>query len=185
MGRCGFLCGQGDAGVHIHALGQDRLIQSRRVQDATGHSGSVRNCPTTASRQQSSSRRAIIAPAAGSDFAQAGEIMRQLGMRGEIEWTVTRSDASRFDFRVNRPGHIFEVQTDLDGNRATEKRIDLNVWGVMRILHSFTGVRMDDNRNGRDWFLTSVWVLAIDAVAAALILMVLSSLIRASDKTAW
>ena len=128
------------------------------------------------SRQQSTSEQEIVTPAPGSDLAQAREIMRQLGLRGEIEWTVTRSDASRFDFRVNRPGHIFEVQSDLAHNRATVKRIDLNVWGVMRILHSFTGVRMDDNRNGRDWFLTSVWALAMDAVAAALILMVLSSL---------
>ena len=55
------------------------------------------------SRQQSSSEREIIAPAAGSDLAQAREGMRQLGLRGEIEWTVTRSDASRLDFRVNRP----------------------------------------------------------------------------------
>jgi hypothetical protein len=46
----------------------------------------------------------------------------------------------------------------------------------MRILHSFTGVRMDDSRNARDWFLTTVWALAMDAAAAALILMVLSSL---------
>ncbi len=128
------------------------------------------------SRQQSSSEREIIAPAPGSDLAQAREIMRQLGLRGEIEWTVTRGDASRFDFRVSRPGHILEVQTDLARNRATVKGIDLNLWGVMRVLHSFTGVRMDDPRNERDWFSTSVWALTMDAVAAALILMVLSSL---------
>ena len=127
-------------------------------------------------RQQSTSEQEIIAPAPGSDLDQARDILRQLGLRGEIEWTVTRGDASRFDFRVSRPGHICEVQTDLARNRATVKRIDLNVWGVMRILHSFTGVRMDDSRNGRYWLLTSVWALAMDAVAAALILMVLSSL---------
>ena len=55
------------------------------------------------SRQQSTSEQEIITPAPGSDLAQAREIMRQLGLRGEIEWTVTRSDASRLDFRVNRP----------------------------------------------------------------------------------
>ena len=128
------------------------------------------------SRQQSTSEREIIAPASGSDLDQARDILSQLGLRGEIEWTVIRGDATRFAFRVSRPGHIFEVQADLARNRATIKRIDLNHWGVMRILHSFTGVRMDDRRNERDWFLTSVWALAMDAVAAALILMVLSSL---------
>jgi hypothetical protein len=34
---------------------------------------------------------------------------------------------------------------------------------------------MDDARNKRDWVLTSVWAFAMDAVAAGLILMVLSS----------
>ena len=128
------------------------------------------------SRQQSTSEREIITPAPGSDLEQAREILRQLGLRGEIEWTATRGDANRFDFRVSRPGHIVEVQTDLARNRATVKRIDLNLWGVMRVLHSFTGVRMDDSRNERDWILTFVWALAMDAVAIALILMVLSSL---------
>lgn len=87
-------------------------------------------------RQQSTSEQEIIAPAPGSDLDQARDILRQLGLRGEIEWTATRDDASRFDFRISRPGHICEVQTDLARNRATVKRIDLNLWGVMRILHS-------------------------------------------------
>jgi len=128
------------------------------------------------SREQSTSEREISAPAPGSDLDQARDILRQLGLRGEIEWTATRGDANRFDFRVSRPGHIFEVHTDLARKRATIQRIDVNVWGVMRILHSFTGMRMEDRRNERDWLLTTVWALTMDAVAAALILMVLSSL---------
>jgi hypothetical protein len=47
----------------------------------------------------------------------------------------------------------------------------------MRILHTFTAVRMDDARNHRDWLLTSVWALAMDMAAVGLILMVLSSFI--------
>jgi hypothetical protein len=45
----------------------------------------------------------------------------------------------------------------------------------MRLLHTFTGVRMDDARNKRGWVLTSVWAWAMDAVAVGLILIVLSS----------
>jgi len=92
-----------------------------------------------------------------------------------IEWTTSRDDASRFDFRVSRPGHIFEIKTDLARNKASIQRIDLNAWGVMRLLHTFTGVRMGDARNKRDWVLTSVWAWAMDAVAVGLILIVLSS----------
>jgi len=52
----------------------------------------------------------------------------------------------------------------------------LNGWGVIRLLHAFSGVRLEDTRNGRDWFLTSLWAWAMDAMAVGLILMVLSSL---------
>ena len=129
------------------------------------------------SRQQTKFDRDIVSPASKGDLAEVRDIMGQLGIRGEIEWTVTQKDASRFDFRVSRPGHIFDVKTDLAGKKATVQRIDLNAWGVGRILHTFTGVRLDDRRNQRDWVLTSVWAFAMDAVAAGLILMVLSGLL--------
>ena len=45
----------------------------------------------------------------------------------------------------------------------------------MHVLHTFTGIRPGDNANRRDWILTTVWALAMDAVAAGLVLMVLSS----------
>lgn len=44
------------------------------------------------------------------------------------------------------------------------------------MLHTFTGVQMDDPRNSRDWAPTSVWAYSMDAVAAGFIFMVLSSL---------
>ena len=39
-----------------------------------------------------------------------------------------------------------------------------------------TGVRMGDSTNDRDWALTTVWALSMDALAVGLILMVVSSL---------
>jgi hypothetical protein len=45
----------------------------------------------------------------------------------------------------------------------------------MKVLHTFTGVQMDDARNRRDWALTYVWAYSMDAVAAGLVFMVLSS----------
>ena len=46
----------------------------------------------------------------------------------------------------------------------------------MHVLHTFTGVQPGDARNRRDWILTTVWAFSMDAVAAGLILMLLSSL---------
>ena len=128
-------------------------------------------------RKQSTTEREIVAPAGGNDLTQARELMSQLGIRGEIEWTVTRNNPERLDFRVSRPGHIFEIKTDLARKRASIQRIDLNGWGIVRILHTFTGVRMEDTRNQRDWVITSVWAFAMDAVALGLVLLVLTSLV--------
>src|SRR5512141_3008159 len=49
------------------------------------------------SRRQTSDERNIVAPAAAGDLAQARDLMRQLGIRGEIDWTTTRKDPNRFD----------------------------------------------------------------------------------------
>ena len=127
------------------------------------------------SRAQSTFDRQIETPPQGADLAQARDIMRQLNLRGEIEWTTTRSDMTRLDFRVSRPGHIFEVKTDLTQNRAAVQQIDLNAWGITHLLQTFTGVRMKDTRNKRDWIVTTIWIFSMDAVAIGSILMVLGS----------
>ncbi len=126
-------------------------------------------------RRQHSEDRDIIPPPAQPDLDQARDLMRQLAIRGEIEWTTTRKDPNRFDFRVSRPGVMYEVKADFARRKAAVQRIELNGWGILHILHTFTGVHLDDSRNGRDWVLTVAWAWAMDATAAGLVLMVLSS----------
>jgi len=115
-------------------------------------------------------------PEVKGELAQAREILRQLRIEGEILWTTTRSDPGLFDFQVRRPGHFFFLRADFRKNRVNVRQADVNLWGVIKVLHSFTGVQMDDPRNNRDWALTTVWALSMDAVAAGLIFMVLSSM---------
>ena len=139
-------------------------------------------------RKQTTFERAIQRPAAGSDLAQAQNILVQLGLTGEIEWTSARADSGRLDFRASRPGHVFEIKTDLDRERAAVQRIDVNAWGMMRALHAFTGVRSGDARNQRDWILTSIWAFSMDVVAAGLLVMVFGSYYmwwRLPQKRAW
>jgi hypothetical protein len=127
------------------------------------------------SRKQAEAVQTIVPPPAGSDLDQAKDIMRQSGIEGEIEWTTTRPDPGRFEFRVTRPGYGYDISTDLAQNRVTVHSYKLNVWGLIRVLHTFTGVRMADPKNQRDWGLTTLWAYSMDAVAAGLIVMVLSS----------
>lgn len=129
-------------------------------------------------RAETNSEHTITAlgPELRGDLAQAQEIMRQLGIEGEILWTTTRTDANQFDFQVRRPGHYYFLKADLAKYRVTLRHSQVNPWGVAKVLHVFSGVSPDDPRQSRDWALTGVWAFSMDAVAAGLIFMVLSSL---------
>src|SRR5262249_41730951 len=128
-------------------------------------------------RRQSSYECDLAVPGPGGDLGQARAIMGQLGIVGEILWTTTRTDPDLFEFQVRRPGHFFFIKADLARKRVAVQQSDVNLWGVMRALHAFTGVQMDDPRNSRDWALTTVWAYSMDAIAAGIIFMVLSSLL--------
>ena len=73
--------------------------------------------------------------------------MRQAGIEGEILWTVTRTDPNLFEFQVRRPGHFFFIKADLARKRVTVRQADVNLWGVIKVLHVFSGASMDDPRN--------------------------------------
>jgi hypothetical protein len=128
-------------------------------------------------RVQSTTEHTIAAVTAANDTDRAREVMRQLGVAGEIQWPAAQPVNGPFTFQVNRPGLNVDVKADLQAGRATVQRTQLNAWGVMHVLHTFTGAPAADSRNRRDWTLTTVWALSMDAVAAGLIVMVLSSYI--------
>ncbi len=139
-------------------------------------------------RKVASSEQPVQGPAGGSLLEQARDVMRQLGIVGEIQWVTTKPDTSRLEFRVTRPGRQFEIKTDWTQHRATVQRTDVNAWGIARTLHTFTGVRATDRGNERDWILTTVWAYSMDAVAVGLVVMVISGIViwyRAPAKRAW
>lgn len=126
-------------------------------------------------RIQTTREQTIQARPLATDVERARDLMLQLGIAGEVQWPPTGTANGPFAFQVSRPGLIVDVKADLSSGRATVQRTTLNAWGVLQVLHTFTGVRPGDTRNGRDWVLTTVWALAMDAVALGLIVMVLSS----------
>ena len=126
-------------------------------------------------RVQRTTEQQVQIPAVTSDVERARDLMRQLGLAGEIQWPTVQPAAGPFAFQVSRPGLVVDVKVDLGTARATLQRNEVNAWGVMHVLHTFTGVRAADTINTRDWVLTTVWALSMDAVAAGLILMVLGS----------
>jgi hypothetical protein len=128
-------------------------------------------------RVQSTTEREFRIPQATTDLARARDLMQQFGFAGEIQWPAAQPRDGAFAFQVNRPGAVIDVKADLRSGRATLQRTDVNVWGAMHVLHTFTGMPSAGPRNERDWILTTVWAISMDAVAAGLIFMVLSSYI--------
>ena len=126
-------------------------------------------------RSQTTTQHSIEVVTGSSDLERARGLMRQVGVAGEIQWPPAQPADGPFTFQVSRPGMIVNVRADLQAGRVTLERIRLNAWGVMHVLHTFTGTPSTDSRHGRDWLLTTVWALTMDAVALGLIVMVLSS----------
>ena len=125
-------------------------------------------------RQEATTERPIRAPSGSGDVAMAAELMRQLGIVGEVGETKRHPDGARFDFQVVKPGRVFRVEARLDSARARLTEIRLNAWGVLDALHKFTGVKMDEPARTRDWLWTRVWSLAMDALAVGLVILVSS-----------
>ena len=126
-------------------------------------------------RVQSATETTVEVVAAANDSDQARDVMEELGIAGEVQWPAAQPANGPFTFQVNRPGLSLDVKADLRTGRATVQRTELNSWGVIHALHTFTGAPATDLRNRRDWTLTTVWALSMDAVAAGLIVMVVGS----------
>ena len=124
-------------------------------------------------RQVSNYERAVQPPPPGDDLSQAQDLMRQLAIVGEIQWGAPRRDPGHLDVQVARPGRNFAIEADLEQGSVKVERTELNAWGIMRILHTFTGSRINDTKNQRDWVLTTIWALSMDAVALGMVIMVL------------
>jgi len=110
------------------------------------------------------------------DFARAEEVAQKLGLVGEIEALRTFSKENRFRFRVVRPGNIEDISVNMNTGQAEVKNTKTNVWGVIHFLHQFNGVRMDNDKERRDWFLTTLWTIAMDGLCLGLAFLILSSL---------
>jgi hypothetical protein len=127
------------------------------------------------SRHESTRAKNISRDAPKDDLSRARHLMRQLGIAGEIEWTSTSATDDRFEFRVVRPGHIIQIVADFPKQTATVNEISVNGWGSLRMLHTFSGVKANDLRAQRDWWLTKLWSFSMDTLCVGLVLLVLTS----------
>src|SRR4051812_2704100 len=79
-------------------------------------------------RKTSNFERTIRGPAPGSEVERARDLLRQLGLRGEIG-TITHLSPAQFNYTATRPGFIYQIQADLSGHSAKVAVIEYNAWG--------------------------------------------------------
>jgi hypothetical protein len=127
-------------------------------------------------RIETNAERPIQPPLRMDDVAAAESLMRQLGIRGELNKIEQNAADDLFKFDVSRPGESFKVEANFGSRRAAITRTEMNGWGVFRNLHTFTGSKYNEPERKRDWVITSLWVVAMFASAMGLIAMVLTSL---------
>ena len=116
----------------------------------------------------------IETPAGQTREEQARDVMRQLNLKGEVDWPASQP-VGHIDFTVSRPNGAAQVRVDLNAKHAYVKEFDNSALHAFQIFHTFSGSRFNQPASRRDWIVTTVWVLAMDALAAGLLVMVLGS----------
>lgn len=125
-------------------------------------------------RTQTSYDSAIEGPAGETRLAQTRDVMRQLNLSGEIDWPASQP-VGHIDFNVSRPNGSAQVRVDINAKLAYVREFTNGHLHAFQIFHTFSGSRFTQPASQRDWIMTSVWVFAMDALAAGLIVMVLGS----------
>jgi hypothetical protein len=105
---------------------------------------------------------------------QTFDVMRQLNLRGEVDWPATQP-VGHIDFNISRPDGSARVRVDLNAKQAYVKEFKNGHFHAFQIFHTFSGSRFNQPESARDWAATGIWVFAMDALAAGLIVMVLGS----------
>jgi hypothetical protein len=125
-------------------------------------------------RHEVSYDKEIRTPFGVTRAEQTFDLMRQLNLRGEVDWPATQP-VGHIDFNVSRPDGSARVRVDLNAKQAYVNEVKNGHLHAFQIFHTFSGSRFNQPESRRDWTLTGVWVLAMDALAAGLIVMVLGS----------
>ena len=125
-------------------------------------------------RQESAFERTVEPPQGQTHAEQTVDVMRQLGLRGEVDWPASQP-VGHLDFNVARPNGAAQVRVDLNTKRAFVQEFKNGSLHAFQIFHTFSGTRFTQPSSQRDWIVTTVWVLAMDALAGGLIVMVLGS----------
>ncbi len=128
-------------------------------------------------------------PKSEDPVARAKAFQDQLGLTGEIILRKQRKPGA-FAFMVMRPNYRHAINVDLTTGTAKINHVTIQASQIIGQMHTFSGVRgmWNEPQQERDWIVTRLWSLSMDAVCIGLIILVLSSLYMAfqiKEKRLW
>jgi hypothetical protein len=94
---------------------------------------------------------------------QAIEILRQIGISGEIGFIGYSPEERKLSIPVQRPGYEARVDVILDSGKAVVKQRTTGFWEGLIFLHKMPGPHLANIR--RNWFVTRVWGWLSDGTA--------------------
>ena len=105
---------------------------------------------------------------------QAREILRQIGVSGEMDYVRHNAKSERLFMPVSKPGETTRVDVDLRAKTATIEREERGLGEALNYLHKMPGphnVRFRGN-----WVYMSWWAVTTDAVVYGILFLTFSGL---------
>ena len=126
------------------------------------------------------SEQTLTIPDTEDPVARAKAFQEQLGLSGEIILRNQRKPEA-FVFMVMRPNYRHAINIDLATGVAKINYVTIPTSQILGQMHTFSGVRgmWNEPQQERDWLITRLWSLSMDAVCIGLIILVFSSLYMA------
>jgi hypothetical protein len=123
-------------------------------------SGSNPKSADNVQKMSASIKTPPIAEDKGVDIEQAKQILRQLGVSGEIDYISHRKQENRLVIPVVKPGQRITINVDLNSQMAQVERRHTGLWDAMMYLHKSPGMHNVKIRG--NWFFTRFWRLLAD-----------------------
>lgn len=114
---------------------------------------------------------AVAMPAGGTDLEKARNILKQIGLDGEIHRITSEPVKQTFAFDLQRPGQFANVKLDASTGKGTVKTSNFNSWSIVHIMHIFSG------HGDKNWRWANVWKFFSDMTGVALIVLSISGFI--------
>jgi hypothetical protein len=113
--------------------------------------------------------RQIRPPTGAGSLEQAKDILRQLGMAGEILYINHLPREGKLAFPVMKPGLETKVEFDVQNNSAIIEQQRTNFWKKLVYLHKSPGPHNANIRG--NWIYTRLWRVLADSVVYGLLFL--------------